>query len=54
MGRKRKFLVTDNARIDLSTHRWDDNLFSNLLVKENRIEKEKFLPNSPTLMNAGP
>ena len=41
MGQKRKFLVTDNARIDLSTHRWDDNLFSNLLVKENRIEKEK-------------
>ena len=43
MGQKRKFLVTDNARIDLSTHRWDDNLFSNLLVKENRIEKEKAL-----------
>jgi ribonucleoside-diphosphate reductase alpha chain len=43
MGQKRKFLVTDNARIDLSTHRWDDNLFSNLLVKENRIEKDKAL-----------
>jgi len=43
MGQKRKFLVTDNARIDLNTHRWDDNLFSNLLVKENRIEKEKAL-----------
>jgi ribonucleoside-diphosphate reductase alpha chain len=43
MGQKRKFLVTDNARIDLSTHTWDDNLFSNLLVKENRIEKEKAL-----------
>ena len=43
MGQKRKFLVTDNARIDLNTHRWDDNLFSNLLVKENRIEKDKAL-----------
>jgi len=43
MGQKRKFLVTDNARIDLNTHRWDDNLFSNLLVKENCIEKEKAL-----------
>ena len=43
MGQKRKFLVTDNARIDLNTHRWDDTLFSNLLVKENRIEKEKAL-----------
>jgi len=43
MGQKRKFLVTDDGQIDLSAYQWDDNLFSNLLVKENSIEKEKAL-----------
>ena len=43
MGQKRKFLVTEDARIDLSTYSWDDNLFSNLLVKESSIEKDKAL-----------
>ncbi len=43
MGQKRKFLVTDNERIDLNTYKWDDNLFSNILVEENRIEKDKAL-----------
>jgi len=43
MGQKRKFLITDDARIDLNTYSWDDNLFSNLLVKESRIEKDKAL-----------
>jgi ribonucleoside-diphosphate reductase alpha chain len=43
MGQKRKFLVTDNERIDLNTYKLDDNLFSNILVEENRIEKDKAL-----------
>jgi len=43
MGQKRKFLVTDNERIDLNTYQWDDNLFSNILMEENQIEKEKAL-----------
>ena len=43
MGQKRKFLVTDNERIDLNAYKWDDNLFSNILVEENRIEKDKAL-----------
>ena len=43
MSKKRKFLVTDNEQIDLNTYKWDDNLFSNILVEENRIEKDKAL-----------
>jgi len=43
MGQKRKFLVTDNERIDLTDYKWDDTLFTNNLVKENRIDKDKAL-----------
>lgn len=43
MSKKRKFLVTDNEQIDLNTYKWDDNLFSNILVEENRIEKNAAL-----------
>jgi ribonucleoside-diphosphate reductase alpha chain len=43
MGQKRKFFVTDNERIDLNSYKWDDNLFSNILVEENRMEKDKAL-----------
>jgi len=43
MSKKRKFLVTDNEQIDLNTYKWDDNLFSNILVAENRIEKNAAL-----------
>ncbi len=43
MGQKRKILVTDNERIDLNTYKWDDTLFSNTLVRENRIDKDKAL-----------
>jgi len=41
MGQKRKFLVTDNERIDLTDYKWDDTLFTNTLVKENSIDKDK-------------
>ena len=43
MGQKRKFLVTDNERIDLNTHKWDDTRFSNFLVEKNRIDRDKAL-----------
>lgn len=43
MSKNRKFLVTDNEQIDLNTYKWDDNLFSNILVEENRIEKNAAL-----------
>ena len=43
MGQKRKFLVTENERIDLTDYKWDDTRFTNNLVKENRIDKDKAL-----------
>ncbi len=43
MARKGKFIVTEDGRIDLSTHKWDDSLFSDILIKENSINSEQAL-----------
>src|SRR5210317_592449 len=40
MGQKGKFLVTKEGRFDLSTHMWDDRLFSDILVRDNPIDTE--------------
>jgi len=41
MGSKVKILVTDEGRFDLTAYKWDDQLFSDILAKENRIENDK-------------
>ena len=40
MTQHSKFLVTENGTIDLSAYRWDDNLFSDLLIRENPINTD--------------
>lgn len=41
MGQKGKILVTEDARFDLSAYRWDDHLFSDILIKDNAINKDQ-------------
>ncbi len=41
MGQSGKFLVTNEGRFDLSTNMWDDQLFSDILVRDNPIDTEK-------------
>ncbi len=43
MASKRKYLVTEDGPIDLRTHDWDDQLFSDLLVSENSINQQQAL-----------
>jgi len=38
MGQEGKILITDEGSFDLAAYRWDDNRFSDLLIKENPIE----------------
>ena len=38
MGLKGKILVTEQGTFDLTSHKWDDHLFSDSLTKENPIE----------------
>ena len=41
MGQKGKFLVTKEGRFDLGTHMWDDQVFSDILIRDNPIDSEK-------------
>ena len=41
MGQTGKFLVTKDGRFDLGTHMWDDQLFSDILIRDNPIDSEK-------------
>jgi hypothetical protein len=36
MGQKGKFLVTNEGSFDLGTYTWDDQLFSDILIREIR------------------
>ncbi|MFC1813582.1 vitamin B12-dependent ribonucleotide reductase [Thermodesulfobacteriota bacterium] len=38
MGQKGKILITEDGPFDLNTYRWDDHLFSDILIKENPID----------------
>ncbi|CAB1085367.1 Ribonucleotide reductase of class II (coenzyme B12-dependent) (EC [Olavius algarvensis Delta 1 endosymbiont] len=49
MGQKGKFLVTKEGRFDLGTHIWDDQLFSDILVKDNPINSDQALGISRSL-----
>jgi len=41
MGLRGKILVTDEGQFDLTSYDWDDQLFSNLLTRENPIETDQ-------------
>lgn len=49
MGQQSKFLVTEDGTIDLASYRWDDALFSDLLVRENTIDSSQALDISRSL-----
>ena len=49
MAQQGKILVTENGTFDLSTYRWDDNLFSDLLVRENPINSDQAMDISRSL-----
>ena len=41
MGQKGKFLVTNEGSFDLGTYTWDDQLFSDILIRENPIDNDQ-------------
>ena len=41
MGQKGKFLVTNEGSFDLSTYTWDDQLFTDILIRENPIDTDQ-------------
>ena len=49
MGQQGKILVTKDGTFDLSTYRWDDKLFSNLLIRENPIDSDQAMSISRSL-----
>jgi ribonucleoside-diphosphate reductase alpha chain len=49
MGQQSKILVTKDGTFDLSTYRWDDRLFSNLLIRENPINSDQAMSISRSL-----
>ena len=49
MGQKGKFLVTNEGSFDLGTYTWDDQLFSDILIRENPIDTAQALGISQSL-----
>ena len=49
MGQKGKFLVTNEGRYDLGTYLWDDQVFSDILVKDNPIDSDQAMGISRSL-----
>ena len=49
MGQKGKFLVTSEGRYDLGQYTWDDQLFSDFIIKNNPIDTDKAIGISRTL-----
>ncbi|MEE9496103.1 MAG: adenosylcobalamin-dependent ribonucleoside-diphosphate reductase, partial [Desulfobacterales bacterium] len=49
MGPKGKFLVTSEGSFDLSTHTWDDQLFTDILIRENPIDTSQAMGISQSL-----
>ena len=41
MGQKGKYLVTKEGRFDLGTQMWDDQLFTDILVRDNPIDMDQ-------------
>ena len=49
MQQKGKFLVTSEGSFDLGTYTWDDQLFSDILIRENPIDTDQALGISQSL-----
>ena len=49
MQQKGKFLVTNEGSFDLGTYTWDDQLFSDILIRENPIDTDQALGISQSL-----
>ena len=49
MGQKGKFLVTSEGSFDLSTYTWDDQLFTDILIRENPIDTNQAMGISQSL-----
>ncbi len=49
MAQQGKILVTKDGIVDLSTYRWDDDLFSDLLIRENPINSDQAMDISRSL-----
>lgn len=49
MARENKILVTKDGTFDLSTCRWDDSIFSDILLKENPIDSDQAMDISRSL-----
>ncbi|MBW1911790.1 MAG: vitamin B12-dependent ribonucleotide reductase [Deltaproteobacteria bacterium] len=49
MARESKILVTKDGTFDLSTCRWDDSIFSDILLKENPIDSDQAMDISRSL-----
>jgi ribonucleoside-diphosphate reductase alpha chain len=49
MAQQGKILVTKDGILDFSTYRWDDDLFSNLLIRENPINSDQAMDISRSL-----
>jgi ribonucleoside-diphosphate reductase alpha chain len=49
MAQHGKILVTEKGSFDLSAYRWDDNLFSDILIKENPINSDQAMNISRSL-----
>ena len=52
MPTKNKYLVTDEGPIDLQTHVWDDELFSDRLISVNPINQKQALDVSRFIKDA--
>jgi ribonucleoside-diphosphate reductase alpha chain len=49
MGQREKFLITSEGRFDLETSMWDDQLFTNILVRDNPIDMDQAMGISQSL-----
>ena len=43
MGQRGKVLVTEDGRFDLSAYRWDDDRFSDILIRDHPINADQAL-----------
>ncbi|MGD8226188.1 MAG: vitamin B12-dependent ribonucleotide reductase [Desulfobacteraceae bacterium] len=49
MARGDKILITEQGTFDLSSYKWDDHLFSDLLIRENQIDGDRAMDISKAL-----
>ena len=49
MAQESKILITEEGSFDLSAYRWDDHLFSDLLIRKNHINSDQAMDISRSL-----